>query len=110
MKLSFKSWKLEKSLVTDKGLFKAYGEKARKIKQRISELRSAENLETVKRLPALRLHQHQGKDKGRWSIDIWKNWRILFTIDMEPIPRKDDDGIDLSRITDIRIESVEDPH
>jgi len=70
MKLSFKNNKLKKSLTTDKGIAKNYGKLAKKIKQRINQLESADNLEIISKLPALRLHQHLGKDKGIWSIDI----------------------------------------
>lgn len=98
------------SLTTDKGLTKHYGFLAKKIKQRISELKSADNLEVVSKLPALRLHPHIGKGKGYWSIDIQQNWRILFTIDQDPVPTLENGGINLKAITIIRIESVVDPH
>ena len=110
MELSFKNNKLEKSLTIDKELAKAYGNLAKKIKQRITQLRSADNLKVIESLPALRLHEHKGAGKGTWSIDIQKNWRILFVINQDPIPTTDDGGIDLIAITIIRIESVKDPH
>lgn len=110
MDLSYKNNKLKLSLTTDKGLAKHYGSLAKKIKQRISELKSADNLEVVSKLPALRLHPHIGKGKGYWSIDIQQNWRILFTINQDPVPTLEDGGVDLKAITIIQIESVKDPH
>lgn len=110
MELAYKTKKLEKSLTTDKGLTRTYGTLAKKIKQRITELESAENLSVIAKLPALRLHPHGGKRKGTWSIDIQENWRILFTIDHEPIPVLEDGGLALLEVTRIKIESVEDPH
>lgn len=110
MKLSYKNNKLEKSLRTDKGLTKSYGNLAKKIKQRRIQLENADNLEVISKLPVLRLHQHIGKGKGTWSIDIQENWRILFSIDQNPIPTLEDGGVDLKAITIISIESVEDPH
>lgn len=110
MKITFKNNKLEKSLTTDKGLARTYGELAKKIKQRINQLTSADNLEVIAKLTELRLHPYIGKDKGTWSIDIHKNWRILFTINQDPIPTKEDGGVDLKEITIISIESVKDPH
>ena len=110
MELSFKNNKLEKTLTIDKELAKAYGNLAKKIKQRITQLRSADNLKVIESLPALRLHEHKGDGKGTWSIDIQKNWRILFVINQDPIPTFEDGGIDLIAITIIRIESVKDPH
>jgi proteic killer suppression protein len=110
MELSYKNNKLKKSLTTDKGLFKSYGKLAKKIKQRRIQLESAENLEVILMLPVLRLHQHIGKGKGTWSIDIQENWRILFEINQDTIPTLDDGGIDLKAITIISIESIVDPH
>lgn len=110
MKLSYKSKKLEISITTDKGLAKSYGTLAKKIKQRKQQLQSAENLSIIAQLPALRLHEYQGNRKGTWSIDIYKNWRILFEIDQDPIPTLEDGGVDLKAVTIICIESVEDPH
>ena len=110
MKLSYKNNKLEKSLTTDKGLSKSYGKLAKKIKQRITQLENADNLEDISKLPVLRLHQHIGKDQDTWSIDIQENWRILFEIDQDPIPTLEDGSVDLKVITIISIESVEDPH
>jgi proteic killer suppression protein len=110
MELSYKTNKLEKSLTTDKGLAKSYGKLAKKIKQRRIQLESADNLETISKLPVLRLHQHTGKGKGTWSIDIQENWRILFEIDQDPIPSLEDGGVDLKAITIICVTSVEDPH
>lgn len=110
MELLYKSNRLEKSLTTDMGLAKSYGTLAKKIKQRITQLKSADNLELISRLPVLRLHHHIGKNIGVWSIDIQENWRILFKINQDPIPTIDNDDVDLKAITIICIKSVEDPH
>ena len=110
MELSYKNNKLKKALDTDKGIAKSYGTLAKKVKLRITQLKNADNLEVISKLPVLRLHQHIGKGKGTWSIDIQENWRILFIINQYPIPTLEDGGIDLKAITIISIESVEDPH
>jgi toxin HigB-1 len=109
MKILYKTHKLEQSFTTDKGLAKSYGTMAKKIKQRKHQLESAENLWIIAQLPALRLHQYQG-NSGIWSIDIYQNWRILFTIDHDPVPRLEDGGVNIKAVTIICIESVEDPH
>lgn len=110
MELSYKNNKLEKSLTTDKGIAKCYGTIGKKVKLRMTQLKNADNLEVISRLSALRLHQHIGKGKGIWSIDIQENWRILFDINQDSIPTLEDGGIDLKAITIISIESVVDPH
>jgi toxin HigB-1 len=110
MELSYKSKKLEISINTDKGLAKSYGTLAKKSKQRKLQLQSAESLYVIAQLLTLRLHEYQGNRKGTWSIDIYKNWRILHEIDHDPIPTLEDGGVDLKAVTIICIESIEDPH
>ncbi len=110
MKLAFKTRKLEKSLTDDIKMVKTYGVLAKKINQRIIELKVAEHLGVLSTLPALRLHPHKGKNKGLWSVDIYQNWRILFELDHNPIPKKDDGSVAIMEITNIKIISIEDPH
>lgn len=109
MKISFKNNKLEKSFTDIKVLSATYGVMAKKVKQRYEDLCAAENLWVISQIPVLRLHKHQGNN-GIWSIDIHKNWRILFTIDHDPVPYIENDGIDFRAIEIIRIEEVIDPH
>lgn len=110
MEIRYRTKKLERTLTSDKGLSKAYGRLAKKINQRIHQLKSADNLSVIAQLPALRLHPHIGKNKGVWSIDIQENWRILFKIDQDPIPTLEDGGVDIKKVSIIRIESITDPH
>jgi len=110
MKLTYKTKKLEKSLTDDIMLIRTYGVLAKKIKQRILEFRVAEYLGVLSTLPVLRLHQHKGKNKGLWSVDIYQNWRILFELNHDPIPKRDDGSVILQEITRIKIISIEDPH
>lgn len=110
MEIRYKTKKLEKKLISDKGMKKAYGTLAKKINQRRAQLEAAEHLGIINKLPALRLHPHKGENKGIWSIDIHKNWRILFTLENDPLPTLEDGGVDINKITIIKIASVEDPH
>lgn len=109
MEISFKNNKLEKSFTDDKVLSKTYGPLAKKVKQRYVDLKSAKNLFVISQYPAMRLHPYLG-NKGIWSVDIYRNWRILFTISQDPIPTLEGGGVNLNAIEIIKIESVEDPH
>ena len=109
MKILYKTNKLKKSLTVDRQIIKEYGTLAKKIKQRMNELKAAENLAVIATLPALRLHQYKG-DTKIWSIDIQQNWRILFELAQEPVPQLEDGGTALQEIKIIKIISVEDPH
>ncbi len=109
MEILFKNNKLKNSFTDDKVLCKTYGIMAKKVKQRYVDLKSADSLFIISQIPAMRLHPYQGNN-GIWSVDIYKNWRILFTINQDPIPILDDGGVNLKAIEIIKIESVEDPH
>ena len=109
MEITFKNNKLEKSFTDVKVLSKTYGTMAKKVKLRYEDLKLADNLFVISQFPAMRLHPYQG-NSGIWSVDIFKNWRILFTINQDPIPTLEDGGVNLKAIEIIKIESVEDPH
>ena len=110
MNLSFKNRKLKNSLTIDKEIIKSYGTMAKKVKQRMIALEEADNLTTISKIPAMRLHPYKGDRIGEWSIDIFKNWRICFELDYKLIPEKEDGGVNLDFVTAIKIISVEDPH
>lgn len=110
MNLSYKNNKLEQSLTEDKNIIKSYGALSKKIKQRIEQIKAADDLSIVAKIPVLRLHTYKGDRLGEWSIDIQENWRICFEIDQDPIPTLDDGGVNLNKVTAIKILSVEDPH
>lgn len=109
MEISFKNNKLEKSFTYDNLLSKTYGSMAKKVKQRYEDLKLADNLFVISQYTAMRLHPYKG-NSGIWSVDIIKNWRILFTINQDHIPTFEDGGVNLKAIEIIKIESVEDPH
>ncbi len=109
MEISFKNNKLEKSFTDDNLLSKTYGSMVKKVKQRYEDLKLADNLFVISQYTAMRLHPYKG-NSGIWSVDIIKNWRILFTINQDHIPTFEDGGVNLKAIEIIKIESVEDPH
>ena len=83
MEISFKNNKLEKSFTDDNLLSKTYGSMAKKVKQRYEDLKLADNLFVISQYTAMRLHPYKG-NSGIWSVDIIKNWRILFTVNQDP--------------------------
>ena len=83
MEISFKNNKLEKSFTDDNLLSKTYGSMAKKVKQRYEDLKLADNLFVISQYTAMRLQPYKG-NRDIWSVDIIKNWRILFTINQDP--------------------------
>lgn len=110
MQITFKNKKVEKSLTEDNEILKSYGKNAKKIKQRMNQIKSSVNLIDILKIPQLRLHPLKGPRKNQWTIDIQDNWRICFEVDLIPIPLLEDGGVNLSAVTKIKIIEVFDPH
>lgn len=110
MKISYKSNKLEKSLTEAKEIQKAFGTMAKKVNQRMMELRAASNLEVMKTIPAANCHELKGDRQGEFAVDISSNFRLIFKPDHRPVPRKEDKSIDCIKVTDVQILDIGDYH
>ena len=96
---------------TDKELVRKYGpQQARKVQLRLGFLKAAENLGQVPVTPPTRCHELSDDRKGQFAVDIKHPQRLTFEPDHNPLPRKPDGGIDLKKITIIKIIGVEDYH
>ena len=111
MKISYGSRQLEKTLNREKAMVKAYGKaNAEVIKRRLLFLDAAPTLADVPHTPPTRRHELAGRRKGQFSVDLKHPFRLLFVPDHDPVPAKEDGGIDLARVTAIEIIGVEDTH
>lgn len=111
MDITFRSNKLKKRCSQAREAEKAYGQvRARKLMQRLMELRAAENLSHIPTTPPPRCHELAGKLKGTLSVDLEHPWRLLFVPAHDPIPRKKDGGLDWEQVTSITITNIEDTH
>lgn len=73
-------------------------------------LLGAESLHRVPRLRPERLHQLKGRRKEEFAVDLGHRLRLTFVPDHDPVPRHQDGGIDLQRVTAITIRNIEDYH
>lgn len=110
MQINYKNNNLQKSLTIPKEIVKNYGQRAKKVKQRMEEFNAANNLEVIKKIPAANLHPLLGNKKGEFAVDISGNWRIVFVPDHETLPLKEDGALSLADVTSIKIIKVEDYH
>lgn len=110
MQITFKSSKLEKQLSVPKEIQKSFGERAKKVSQRMAELRASQNLFIVSKIPAAKFHPLLGDKKGEFAVIISVNFRLIFIPDYEEIPLLSDGGYDLSKIEKIKIIEIEDYH
>ncbi|MCZ0934170.1 MAG: killer suppression protein [Gemmatimonadetes bacterium] len=110
MDVVFKTKRLEKqcnSIQTGTRVWGADG--ARRVRRRLDDLRAAENLEVMRRLPG-RCHELRGELAGVLSLDLRHPYRLLFEPADEPVPVKPDGGLDWAGVTVVRILGVEDTH
>lgn len=111
MRISFKTPKLKKLANSDKDAFKKLGKQsARKLRTRMDELDTAITLEDMRFLPAARCHELKGNLKGSLAVDLHGAFRVIFTPDHEPVPAKEDGGMDWTQINAILITDITDYH
>lgn len=110
MKILFRNKRLEKQLTEPKEVVRHFGTMAKKAMQRMEELKAAENLNVMRTIPAARCHELSGARKGQLAVDISPNYRLIFEPANEPVPLKDEGGLNWILITAIEIISTEDYH
>lgn len=111
MNLTFKSKKLEKLCSSAELLIAEFGKAcARKIARRLLVLEAAECLADVPHTPPDRRHELSGRRKGQFAVDARHPFRIIILPNHNPVPLKEDGGIDLTRVTSVKILEIEDYH
>lgn len=110
MEITFNSNKFEKECSNQRLLVKRHGSiRARRIRTRLDDLKDADLLENMRYVPG-RCHELHGDRAGQLSLDLDHPYRLVFEPDHEPIPRKEDGGLDWTQITAVIIIGVEDTH
>ena len=111
MQITFKNKKLKKIFESHKELLRVFGEvRGNKIELRMSILRAATCLDEVPVEKPDRRHALSLNRKGQFAVDITENYRLIFEPNNNPLPLQKSGGLDLRRITDIKILEVEDYH
>lgn len=111
MDIAFRTRKLEKTFNAAAALQKTYGARmAKVIMMRMAVLKAARNLALVPTTPPDRRHQLSGDRDEQFAVDLVHPHRLVFEANHEPLPRKDDGGIDTEQMTAITILDVIDYH
>lgn len=85
MNINFEDSKLEKICNDDKLLVKTYGKvNAKKIKQRLDDLKAATKLEVVRNLPG-KYHDLYENRKGQIAVHIEEPYRLIFKPNHAPL-------------------------
>ncbi len=111
MIITFKTRKLKGILDSSRDIIRVYGEvRGKRIINRMSVLRAATCLGEVPVEKPCRRHELSHRRKGQFAVDITRNYRLIFEPNNNPLPLRKDGGLDLWKITDIKILEVEDYH
>ncbi len=111
MVIYFKTKKLQKVCSNTNESIKKLGPKmARKLQQRLMELLAASCLADISKVPPARCHQLSGDCEGQLSVDLEHPYRLLFIPANDPIPVKQDGGLDWAKVTEIEIVEIVDTH
>ncbi|MBE9534861.1 MAG: type II toxin-antitoxin system RelE/ParE family toxin [Proteobacteria bacterium] len=111
MNISFKIVGIQKLCSQNAVAQKKLGAKmARKLQQRMMELKAAETLIDISKLPPARCHELRGNRKGQLSVDLEHPYRLLFVPAENPIPEKESGGLDWAQVTEIEIVGIVDTH
>ena len=111
MEITFRTKKLKKTFDSERELKKTYGDRmARTIQKRLTILKNARSLSLVPTLPPDRLHLLTGNRSGQYAVDIVHPYRLILEPNHDPVPLKEDGGIDKDGVTKITILEVVDYH
>ncbi len=111
MEVFFHTTKLKKTCDSEREMLKTYGApRAKKLKARLMELRAAEHLAQIPRVPPARCHELTSDRKGQLSVDLDHPYRLIFIPANDPIPRKQDGGLNWEAVTQIEILAIADYH
>jgi plasmid maintenance system killer protein len=102
--------RVKKKLSSASEIKKAYGTMAKKVQNRLDEIKASPNLKVLMQIPAANCHALSGNKDGEWALDISANHRMIFEIDHDPVPKKDNGEIETVEVTDVKILDTTDYH
>jgi plasmid maintenance system killer protein len=111
MEVSFTNSKLQKICNSSKKLRGEYGPRmADLIQQRLKELADSETLGDMRFLVGARCHELKQNLKGLLAVDLVHPDRLAFKPADQPVPLKQDGGLDWDRVTGIEVVGIGDYH
>ena len=109
--IAFLNRKLEKQFSDPTKMLKSFGkDRAKRLSQRLADFEAAANLEVFRNLPAANCHELTKNLRGQLSVNVSKNFRLIFRPDHDPSPTKPDGGLDWEQVTAIIILEIKDYH
>lgn len=110
MEIDYRKNKLKKQLSDASEIKKNFGVNAKRIAMRLDEIEASPTLAVLMQIPAANCHSLSGNRKGQWAVDLSGNFRIIFELDHDPIPKTGDGSVDTKLITKVCIVEIADYH
>ncbi|EKS34235.1 hypothetical protein [Afipia broomeae] len=111
MQIRFANAKLQKTVSVEKTLTKAFGpQMAKRIKAGLAVLQAADDLARVPTTGSIRCHQLSNNRDEQFAIDLVHPKRLVFEADHDPIPRREDGGIEKDKVSRIVVIEIIDYH
>jgi plasmid maintenance system killer protein len=111
MEITFGSRKMEKLCNSNKEMRAKLGERnAKVLQQRLAEIKAAETLEDLGKVPGARCHELTGDRKGQRAVHLVHPRRLIFRPDQNPVPVKPDGGLDWQQVVQVTIIEIVDYH
>lgn len=103
---------MSKEYSEERSLIREHGPRCAKlIQRRLAELKAADSLEIMRKLPGARCHELIGDKKGLLSVDLEHPYRLIFVPDHDPVPISEGaGGLDWGKVTAIKILGKADTH
>ena len=111
MEIDFKDKDLLKCYLKHSTAITYLGKKqAKKFLMRVNELANVKCLEDLRNYPPARCHELKGNRKEQFAVKLDEPYRLIFTPTHDPIPAKEDGGMDWKEITEITILEIVNYH
>lgn len=111
LEVSFTSGQMAKTCSTAALMQRKWGAlRAKKMHLRLGQMTAAANLAELMTLPQARCHQLGADRDEQFSLDLDGPYRLIVEVDHDPVPRRDDGGVDLDRVTRLIVIEVADTH
>ena len=103
--------RIERHFRTESALRRAYGaHRAESIIARLLVLSDYATLSNVPTTPPERRHLLVGNREGQYAVDVHDQYRLTYVPDHDPVPQREDGGVDTDRVTVIVVIDVLDYH
>lgn len=110
MNIIFRTTKLRKQCTDSAEMRKAWGDlRAKKISLRLQAINAAVVLEDLRNTPG-HFHELTGDRKGQLTCSLDGSYRLILEPGDDPVPKKEDSGLDWTNVRTLLVIGVEDYH